>query len=152
MWILSKIYALMLVNNLRDDAIFNVIIYAYDTIQNRSKCDQHSDYEQQLEAWSGLLILLLERLNLFHLTSQITQLLLIWWNILLWLAFLSPLDFPYIVSIAKAGPKKIGTLIWSWNLFLLRLLVVSINLLHDLAWNIVFMAGLVLLVATWILG
>ena len=40
----------MLVNNLRDDAIFNIIKYAYDTIQNRSKCDQRSDFEQQLEA------------------------------------------------------------------------------------------------------
>ena len=37
-------------NNLPDDAIFNIVIYAYDTLQSRSKCDQASDSRQQLGA------------------------------------------------------------------------------------------------------
>ena len=57
--------------------MFNIIIYAYDILQNRPKCDQASDYGQQLGALSGLLISLLEKFNLLHLTSQITQFLLI---------------------------------------------------------------------------
>ena len=38
----------------------------FDTLQSRCKCDQGSDFGQQLRAWSGLLI----SFNLFHLTSQ----------------------------------------------------------------------------------
>ena len=43
------------------------------TLQSRSKCDQASDFGQQLGAWSGLLISLLKKLNLLHLTSQRKQ-------------------------------------------------------------------------------
>ena len=57
-----------------------------------------------------------------------------------------------VVFIAIAASKKIGTLINSKNfLFSLRLLFVSINLLRVFAWNTVVMAGLVLLVAVWML-
>ena len=57
-----------------------------------------------------------------------------------------------VVFIAIAASKKIGTLINSKNfLFSLRLLFVSINLLCVFAWNTVVMAGLVLLVAVWML-
>ena len=57
-----------------------------------------------------------------------------------------------VVFIAIAASKKIGTLINSKNfLFSLRLLFVSINLLRVFAWNTVVRAGLVLLVAVWML-
>ena len=59
------------------DVVFNIVIYAYDTLQSSSKCDQASDLRQQPGALSGLLISLLEKFNLIHLTSQITLLLLI---------------------------------------------------------------------------
>ena len=46
------------------------------------------------------------------------------------------------VPIAKAASKKIGALIGLWSFFLLRLLVVSISLLYDVAWKTVFMKTL----------
>ena len=48
--ILGSIFFWLYINNLPDYAIFNIIIYAYDTLQSRSKCDQASDYGQQLGA------------------------------------------------------------------------------------------------------
>ena len=42
-------------------------------LQSRCKCDQVSNLEQQLWAWSGLLISLLAKFNLFHLTSHMKQ-------------------------------------------------------------------------------
>ena len=45
-------------------------VFAY---WHSSKYDQVSDLGQQLGAWSGLLISLLEKFNLFHLTSQMKQ-------------------------------------------------------------------------------
>ena len=38
------------INNLPDDAVFNIVIYAYDTLQSSSKFDQASDLRQQLGA------------------------------------------------------------------------------------------------------
>ena len=45
----------------------------FGTLQSRSKCDQTSDVGQQLGVWSRLLILLLEKFNLIHLTSEMKQ-------------------------------------------------------------------------------
>ena len=45
-------------------------VFAY---WHSSKYDQVSDLGQQLGAWSGLLISLLAKFNLFHLTSQMKQ-------------------------------------------------------------------------------
>ena len=54
-------------------AIFANILTGFRIYWHSSKYDQVSDLEQQLGAWSGLLISLLEKFNLFHLTSQMKQ-------------------------------------------------------------------------------
>ena len=56
----------------------------------------------------------------------------------------------YSVSIAKPASYRIDALIQSWSFFLLRMLVVSINILCDLAWDTVFMTRLMFLIALWI--
>ena len=79
---------LLHINDLPDDIICNIPIYADDTTLY-SKCDQASDLWQQLElasetvnlwteAGSGLLNWMLEKLNWFCLTSLITLVLLMW--------------------------------------------------------------------------
>ena len=75
--ILGPTHFLLYINDLPDDGICNIIIYADDTTLY-SKCDQASDLWQQLELvlnlnltyetlWTGagssLLILMLEKLN-----------------------------------------------------------------------------------------
>ena len=68
---------------------------------------------------------------------------------MLGLIFSSELDYgSYMISIAKTPSKKIGALIYSRKLLLLRLLCVSINLPYNHAWNTVTISELVLLVAT----
>ena len=66
------------------------------------------------------------------------------------LSFSSEFDWgSKIVYIAKTGFKKIGALIRSMKLFfLLRLLLISINLPYCLTGNTVVMSGLVFLAAT----
>ena len=58
----------------------------------------------------------------------------------------------YSLSIAKAACYKIGYLVRQWSFFLLSLLIISINLLRNLAWNTIFMTRLVLLVTLWVFG
>ena len=68
---------------------------------------------------------------------------------MLGLTFSSKLDWgSYIISIAKSASKKIGVLIRSMHLFLLRLLCISINLLYSHAWNTVVISRLLFLVST----
>ena len=84
---------LLYINDLPDNVICNIVIYANDTTLY-SKCDQASDLWQQPELaselecdlrdtmdWagvrSGLLISMLGKLNLFHLTGLIAMVLLI---------------------------------------------------------------------------
>ena len=71
---------------------------------------------------------------------------------MLGLSFSSEFDWgSKIVYIAKTGFKKIGALIRSVKLFfLLRLLLISINLPYCLTGNTVVMSWLVFLAATWI--
>ena len=67
------------------------------------------------------------------------------------LAFSSKLDWSsYFVSIAKNAFKKVGALIHSMKFLSVRVLFISINLSHSLAWNTVAMSGLMLRAATWI--
>ena len=88
--ILGPTFFLLYINDLPDNVVFNIAIYADDTTLY-SKCDQASDLWQQLELaselefdlrdtvdWveSGLLISLLEKLNRFCLTGLITLVLL----------------------------------------------------------------------------
>ena len=93
--ILDPTLLLPYINDLPDDVICDIAIYADDTTLC-SKCDQASDLCQQPElaselllnwfliyetlwtgAGSGLSISMLEKLDWFHLTSLITLLLLI---------------------------------------------------------------------------
>ena len=70
--------------------------------------------------------------------------------IMLALHFCFRLDWgSYITSIAKTVSKKIGVLICSIKIFLLRLLCISIILRYSHAWNSFFISGLLLLVNTW---
>ena len=86
----SRVYSwfytfLLYINDLPDDVICNIAIYA-DGTTRYSKCDRASDLRQQLELasepesdlrdTSGLLILMLEKLSWFCLTSLITLVLL----------------------------------------------------------------------------
>ena len=69
---------------------------------------------------------------------------------MLGLVFSSKLDWgSCIISIAKTGSKKVGAIIHSMKIFLLRLLCISINLPYTHIWNTVVTSGLVPLVATW---
>ena len=45
----------------------------FGTLESRSKRDQASDFGKKSRAWSGLLISLLKKFNLFHLTSQLVS-------------------------------------------------------------------------------
>ena len=88
--ILGPTIFLLYINDLHDDVICDIAIYANDTTLY-SKCDQASDLWQQLELaselesdlrvivdWgrSGLLISVLEKLSWFCLTGIITMVLL----------------------------------------------------------------------------
>ena len=47
--------------------------WKFGSLQSRSKCDQASDFEKQLGAWSSLLISLQKKFNLFNLTIQLVD-------------------------------------------------------------------------------
>ena len=69
---------------------------------------------------------------------------------MLGLVFSSKLDWgSCIISIAKTGSKKVGAIIHSMKIFLLRLLCISINLPYTHIWSTVVMSGLVPQVITW---
>ena len=173
--ILGPTLFLLYINDLRDDVICNIAIYANDTTP-KSKCDQASDLWQQLELDSELesdlrdtvhwdrkwlvdfnagkiqLVSFDESKNTGAIDVKMDASVLEEKTSfkMLGLTFYSKLDWcSYIVSIAKTASKKIGALIHSMKFFLLRLLCISINLPYDHVWNTVAMSGLVLLVATW---
>ena len=92
MWVFLKapflVLSLQYINDLPDDVICDVAIYADDTTLY-SKCDQVSDLWQQLELaselesdlkdtmdWGSLLISILGKLSWFCLTGLITVVLL----------------------------------------------------------------------------
>ena len=126
------------INDLLDDVICNIAIYADDT-SLYCKCDQASDLWQQLELASELESDLRDTVDwgrkwLLDFNAGKTQ--LVWFDRskntivvdvkmdgsvleekssfkMLGLAFYSKFDWSYIVSIAKSASKKIGTLISS---------------------------------------
>ena len=172
--ILGPTLFLLYINDLPDDVICNIAIYADDSTLY-SKCDQASDLWQQLELASELESDLRDTVDwgrewLVDFNAGKTHLVSSGRSKntgaidvkmdgsvleektsfkMLGLTFSSKLDWgSYIVSIAKTASKKIGALIRS-SFFLLRLLCISINLSYGYVWNTAVMSGLVLLVATW---
>ena len=96
---------------------------------------------------SGLSILMLGKLNLFHLTNRTTVVLLIWkwvglsliknhllrcWNSRFILNWVGVLIFSLLgrLSLRKLEPWFI-----LWSFALLRFLIISINLSYDFAWH-----------------
>ena len=171
--ILGPTLFLLYFNDLPDNAICDIGIYAHDTTLC-SKCDQASDLWQQVELASEL-----ESVDtvdwgkkwLVDINGEKIQ--LVWFDRsnnngsiyvkmdgsvlgekssfkMLGLAISSKLNWgSYVISIAKTASKKIGPLIRSVKFFLLRLLYISINLPYAHVWNTVVMSGLVPPIATW---
>ena len=170
--ILGPTLFLVYINDLPDDAICNIAIYA-DVTTLYSQCHRASDLWQQLELASELESDLRDTADwgrkwLVDFNAGKTQLVSFdrFKNTgaidvkmdgsvleeetsfkMLWLTFSSKLDWgSYIVSIAKTASKKIGVLIRSMKFLSPE---ISINLPYGHVWNTVVMSGLVLLVATW---
>ena len=164
-----------MLNDLPDDVICNIAIYADDTTLN-SKCNQASDLWQQLELASELESELRDTVDwgrkwLVDFNAGKTQLVSFDRSKntgaidvkmdgstlegktsfkMLGLTFSSKLDWgSYIVSIAKTASKKIGALIRSMRFLSPEVALFSISLPYGYVWNTVVMSGMVLLVATW---
>ena len=136
---LVQFFFLLYINDLPDDVICNIAIYADDTTLY-SNCDQASDLWQQLELASELESDLRDTVDwgkkwLVDFNARKTQLVLFDWSNnnasidvkmdvsvleekssfkMLGLTFSPKLDWgSYIISIAKTASKKIGALICS---------------------------------------
>ena len=157
------------INDLPDDVISNVAIYADDTALY-SYCDQWEQLELAFELGFDLRDTMdLGRKWLVDFNTGKTQLFLFDKSDnagaidvkmdgsafeekssfkMLALTFSSKLDWgSYIISITKTASKEIGALIRSMKFFLLRLFCISINLPYSHAWNTFATSGLVLLFA-----
>ena len=161
-------------NDLPDDGICDIAIYADDT-SLYSKRDQASDLWQQFEIASELESDLLDTVDwakMWLIDFNAGKLVSFDWSNnsgsidvkmdgsvldgrssfkMVGLTFFSKLGWRYyIISIAKTASKKIGVLNRSIKFFLLMLLCIFINLPYTHLWNAVVTSGLVPLVATWI--
>ena len=171
----SSLGFLLNINDLPDDAICNIAIYA-DDATIFSKCDRESDLWQQLDLPSELESDLRDTVEwgrnwLVNFNAGKTQLISFDWpkNIraidvkmdgyvlmekstikMLELTFSFKLDWgSYIISTAKTASKKIGALVRSIKFLSPEVALISINLPYDHVWNAVVMSCLVVLVATW---
>ena len=171
----SSLGFLLNINDLPDDAICNIAIYA-DDATIFSKCDRESDLWQQLDLPSELESDLRDTVEwgrnwLVNFNAGKTQLISFDWpkNIraidvkmdgyvlmekstikMLELTFSFKLDWgSYIISTAKTASKKIGALVRSIKFLSPEVALISINLPYGHVWNAVVMSCLVVLVATW---
>ena len=174
--ILGPTLFLLYINDLPDDAICDIPIYADDATLY-SKCDQSSDLWQQLELASKFESDLRDTVErgrkwLVDFNAGKTQLVLfdqcnnagavdvkMDGSVLekklsfkmLGLTFSSKLDWgSCIISIAKTASMKFWTLIRSMKFLSTELLCISINLPYVHPWNTVVMSGLLPLVVTWV--
>ena len=173
--ILGPTLFLLYVNDLPDDFICNIAIFADDP-SLYSKCDQPSYLWQELELaselepdlretlWTGagsdLLIPVLEKLGWFGLTGLITLVLLMWkWmglflrkNHLLkcwgWLSLLNMVRAFTLSLLLKLPPRKFELWFVLLSFLLLWLFHMSINLPYGHSWKTIVMSGLVPLVTT----
>ena len=159
--ILGPTLFLLYINDLSNDVICDIAIYANDTTLY-SKCDQTSDLWQQLELsfelecdnvdWGKKLVSFDRSNNTGSIDVKMYGSVLEEKSCfkMLGLTFSSKLDWgSYIISIAKTASKKIGALIRSMKFLSLRLPCISINLPYAHVWNTVVTSGLVPLVVTW---
>ena len=173
--ILGVTLFLLYINDLPDDVICNIAIYADDTTLY-CKCDQASDLWQQLELASELESELRDTVDwgrtwLVDFNAGKTQLVSFDWSKntgaidvkmdgsvleektffkMLGLTFSSKLDWAsYIVSIAKTASKKIGALIRSMKFLSPEVALYLYKSTIRPCMEFVVMSGLVLLVATW---
>ena len=174
-FILGPTLFLLYINDLPDDVICNIAIYADDTTLY-SKCDQASDMWQQLELASELASDLQDTVDrgrkwLVDFNAGKTQLVSFDRSEntgaidvkmdgpvleektsfkILGLTFSSKLDWgSFIVSIAKTASKKIGALIRSMKFFSPEVALYLYKSTIRPYMEYCFMSGLVLLVATW---
>ena len=174
--ILGPTLFLLYINDLPDDVICDIAIYADDTTLY-SKCDQASDLWQQLELASELESDLRDIVDwgkkwLVYFNAGKTQLvsfdrsnnngsinLRMGGSILeekssfkmLGLTFSSKLDWgSYIISIAKTASKKIGALIHSMKFLSPQVTLYLYKSTIRPCMEYCFTSGLVPLVATWI--
>ena len=172
--ILGRTLFLLYINDVPDDVIYNIPIYAdYTTLY--CKCDQTSDLWQQLELASELESDLRDIVNwgrkwLVDFNAEKTQLVLFdpsnnngaidekiggsflrknhflrCWG---WVSLLNWIGAITLSLLPKLLPRKLELWFVLWSFFLLMLLCISINLPYNHSWNTVAMSGLLLLAAT----
>ena len=167
-YILGPTIFLLYINDLPDDVICNIAIYADDTTL-------YSKFDQAYDLWEQLELVDWGRKWLVDFNAGNNQLVLFDWSEntgaidlkmdgsvleektsfsfkMLGLTFSSKLDWgSYIVSIAKTPSKKIGALIRSMKFLSPEVaLYLYKSTIRPYVWNTAVMSGLlVLLVATW---
>ena len=173
--ILGPILLLLYINDLPDDVICDIAVYADDTTLY-SKCNRASDLWQQRDLASELESDLQDTVDwgkkwLVDFSAGKTQLVSFDWSNsngsidvkmdgsvreekscfkMLGLTFSSKLDWgSCIISIAKTASKKIGALIRSMKFLSpeVALYLYESTICH--LWNTIVLSGLVPLVATW---